>query len=311
MTRSRMRIVLAAGALLLLSAGAATASGTPPADPAAVHDGVTVAPASAPMMWLSGPFGRVRGGGPEAPAATPPDGSPLDAWLRAAPLRLDLAADATDDTSLEVISRPLDEAAAVETLSTGARAFGGPSTPGTYVIVATVRTADRGSGQAAWLVDVPDRWGDEAALLEIPAPVAVLSSGAATVSGEAGDGCHLYLCVTTGYLPPATTLPTLEIGVGEPPRVALSDGSTFVAWRGLLRSLADPGSAATRVDGGDGQTTVTSAELDGLAPPHAGEWLLQVRVEYDRERGWQWFSVRLQAGDVAAGDPHDGGVEPA
>lgn len=275
-------------ALLLAGLGAAAAgSGGEEPDP-------SPALSRAPAIDLSGPFGRVPAGTPDAPAGAAPDGSPLDTWLRAAPLHLELdQADAV--VELTVVARPFAEDAPEEVLSTGELAFAGPDTPGLSLILATLVSASHDITQHAWLVDVPAREGGIEALLDIPGPEVRLVTEAGSVAGEAGDGCYLYLCVTAGRPPAPGTLAGLAIAVGETPRLQLGDGSAMVAWRARLSSLSDvtlePIEAAETFDG----APRARPELTGLAPPQPGEWLVEVRVEYDRGRGWGWLSYRLVA----------------
>lgn len=289
-------VALSAG--WLAGVQAAEPSAAPLAEPSA-------APLEEPRVWLSGPFGRVLGTDPSSPAAAAPDGAALDTWLPAAPLQLEIAwaegdapldHPAEDDLpGLAVVWRSLEEGAPEVTLSDGETSFAGPATPGTSVIVARIRLAGGGSSEHAWLVEVPDREGGPETLLEMPGPQAVLSSTAGSVLGEPGDGCYLYLCVTAGHAPPPSALDALPLDVGEAPQLRLDDGSAMVAWQA---TLATPGERPRpRIEAAGTFTEAPAADLalSGLEPPTAGEWLLELRVEYDRERGWQWFHFRLAA----------------
>jgi len=247
-------------------------------------------PTAAPQAWLNGAFGRVAGDDPATPASAAPDGAPLDTWMRKAPLVLQVDVPFEDLLAIEVVSTPLDGGAA-EALSSGAARFAGPDTPGMSILTATITTAVHGSSQHAWLLAVPDRAGGEEALLDIPGPGAMLSSGAGSRPGEPGNGCYLYLCVDVGYQPPAASLEALPASLGETLSLRLTDGSALAGWTGSLTPLSGTGAKALEAEGRPEPATVVS--LVGLEPNAAGEWLLQVRADLDRERGWQWFLYRL------------------
>lgn len=247
---------------------------------------------STPSLWLSGPFGRVLGGDPAAPAGAAPDGRPLDTWMRAAPLVVE-ADVAVDPEGLSVTSWPLDRAGATEQLSHGAMAFAGPAVSGRHVIVASVETDADGLSQFAWLVDVPDRAGSDEALLEMPGPTARLASAAGSVDGEPGHGCYVYFCAEAGYRPPLGTLEVLPLAVGETPTLGLDDGSAMVGWTGTLEPVGQTRSERIHGSGSFPDEPQAVPLLHGLEPTVAGEWLLELRADLDRERGWQWFLYRL------------------
>jgi hypothetical protein len=197
-----------------------------------------------------------------------------------------------DLLGVEVTSSPLD-GADVERLSSGATVFAGPDTPGVFVVTATVTTAPHGPSQHAWLLAVPDRIGGEDALLDIPGPGAVLSSATASRPGEPGNGCHLYLCVDVGYQPPAASLPALPVALGETLALRLTDGSGMAGWTGSLTPLEGTAAEARESEARSPLEPAAEVRLAGLEPTTTGEWLLQVRADLDRERGWQWFLFRL------------------
>ncbi len=276
-------------AILLLSLalplGAAAADAVEP----------SATPDRAPQVWLNGAFGRVPGADPGTPAAAPPDGKPLDAWLRSAPLTLETDVAPEDLLSVEVTARPLDRAATEESLSEGATMFPGPDAPGVVIVTATVTTDPYGISRRAWLLEIPDRSGGEEALFDIPGPVAMLNSAGGGVVGEPGNGCYAYLCVDVGYETPPSSLPAMPVNVGEELTVTLSDGSAMSGWTGSLVPIGDSRAVTLQADDTFGAKPQGSAILVGLAPPTAGEWLLQVRTDFDRERGWQSFLYRLLA----------------
>lgn len=266
-------------ATTLLTSGPIAAT-EPPPDP------------TAPTLWLKGAFGRVPGGSVDDPATAAPDGRPLDAWMRDAPWEL-----ATDRPGspgvISVVARPLD-AGDEEQLSQGAGGFSGPDTPGTHLVVATLELPGEAATEHTWLVDVPDRRGGPELLWEIPGPVAVLGPAEDEVRGVPGHGCYAYLCVEAGLRPPAETLEAVRVAIGEAPALRIDDGSALVHWQGRLEPIGPAGSQSREAEG-TFEAPTADPTLVGLEPTGAGAWLLEVRVDYDRERGWQWFLFRLLA----------------
>jgi hypothetical protein len=195
--------------------------------------------------------------------------------------------------AVSVVARPLD-AGAEELLSQGAGSFSGPDAPGTHLVVATFVIPGEAATEHAWLVDVPDRSGGPELLWEIPGPVAVMGPVEDEVRGVPGHGCYAYLCVEAGLRPPAETLEPVRVAVGEAPALRIDDGSALVHWQGRLEPIGRPGIRSREAKSTFDTPTATLA-LSGLEPTGAGEWLLEVRVDYDRERGWQWFIFRLLA----------------
>ena len=170
-----------------------------------------------------------------------------------------------------------------------------PDAPGVVIVTATVTTDPYGVSRHAWLLEIPDRSGGEEALFDIPGPVAMLNSVGGVVAGEPGNGCYAYLCVDVGYEPPPSSLPGVPVSVGEVLSLTLSDGSAMSGWTGSLVAIGDGRAGTLQADDAFGAEPQASAPLIGLAPPAAGEWLLQVRTDFDRERGWQSFLYRLVA----------------
>ncbi len=162
-------------------------------------------------------------------------------------------------------------------------------------VTASLVTEPYGSSEHAWLLLVPEREGGPEALLEMPGPTAVLSSGSVTIGGEPGNGCFLYLCVDVGYRPPPSALEPVGLAIGETPALSLDDGSAMTGWTGRLTPL-DAATGGERTAEADYATDPQpTAELRGLEPGDAGDWLLEIRIDLDRERGWQWFLFRLRA----------------
>jgi hypothetical protein len=249
--------------------------------------------APSPTMWLKGPFGKVIGGPPDLPATALPDQRPLDTWMRSAYLQLLSDVEGRDVRSLHVVARPVGGSEAIE-LSDGVVGFAGPDAPGRYVITATLETAEASISEHAWLVEVPDRGGEPELLWEMPAPTALLSTvGTSDVAGIPGHGCYVYLCVEAGYRPSTDSLEPVQLAPGEHPRLRLDDGSAMVHWVARLESPAVAGTPIRQREGGSAGAPFTETELTGLVPPTPGIWLLEVRADYDRERGWQWFVFRL------------------
>jgi len=256
----------------------------------------TYEPTDGPAVWLKGAFGRVLGGDPGRPAAAPPAGKALDAFIRRAPLVLEVEMSPEDLLELTVVSRQSASGAAEERLSDGATEFEGPDVVGHSVITAAVTSVTHGRTEHAWLVDVPDREGDEEALFDITAPGVLVVSDAGAVAGSPGNGCYAYLCVDVGGPPPPDTLDPLQVGIGETLAVRTDDGSALAGWTGTLTPIGDGDGAEIKAVGALTDTVESMLTLLGLEPPHAGEWLLELRVDFDRERGWQWHAYRLVAG---------------
>ncbi len=252
-------------------------------------------PQTAPQVWLEGPFGRVAGGTVDQPAGAPPNGGALDAYIRGAPVSMEVSVPFEDLITVQVVARPIDGVAAEESLSDGATTFQGPSSPGATCIVATIETEPFGTTQHAWLVDVPDREYTQEALFEITAPGVELISDAGITVGALGDGCYLYFCADMGEPPPPETLAPLHVGVGETLALRTDDGSGLAGWNGQLTPLAGLAIDSVTANGSVTDTMETTLSLAGLEAPAAGEWLLEVRVVFDRERGHQWQTFRLDA----------------
>jgi hypothetical protein len=142
---------------------------------------------------------------------------------------------------------------------------------------------------------VPDRSGGPEVLWEIPGPVALLGPAGGEVRGVPGHGCYAYLCVEAGLRPPAATMEPVRVAVGEAPRLRIDDGSALVHWQGRLERIEQPGVPEREAEVTFPDDPSATPLLAGLEPTSAGEWLLEVRVDYDRERGWQWFLFRLLA----------------
>jgi hypothetical protein len=100
------------------------------------------------------------------------------------------------------------------------------------------------------------------------------------------------VCQEVGYRPPPAALEPLTLVAGEPLHLELDDGSAIVHWEGRLEP--QPGtSAEARVARAILDGPVAGPTLTGLEPDRPGEWLLEVRADYDRDRGWQWYLFRL------------------
>lgn len=277
-----------AGRLVAEPSGQPTEPSGQPTEPSAQ-------PAEPLQVWLRGPFGRVLGGSPDAPATAPPLGLPLDTFVRRAPLVLETGEPSLFDR-FSVASRPLSGTSPEEILSTGAVGFEGPDASGRNLIVATIAPAAGPTSQHAWLVEVPDREPPADGLYDVPAPDVVIESASGRSSGLAADGCYAYLCVEVGRLPPVSGVEALPVGVGEVVVLRLSDGSAITAWEGMLSPLGRATGETLRARDALTDTPQALVPLAGLAPPGEGEWLLDVTVVFDRERGWMRTVYRLMAG---------------
>jgi hypothetical protein len=243
-------------------------------------------PGRPPSLVLVGPFGQVAAGPLGAPAATPPDGRPLDSWVRHAPLRLEVDTDRIL-VGMRVTAEPVSGSGPLEPLSRGDLSFSGPDRPGTYRLVAETIDSAGTLAQQAWLVVVPDREPPADGIYDIPAPEVILSTVAGRVAGRLGSGCYVYLCVEAGRTPHEADLRVLPTAVGEAPSLQLGDGSIITAWKGRLTSLETGGRGRTiAASGALSDTATATAALAGLEPPGTGRWLLEMEVELDRERGW-------------------------
>jgi hypothetical protein len=276
---------------------AATAAAPDPAGSGARAGGPTAsaAPAEGPRVVLFGSFGKVPGGPTDHPAAAAPDGRPLQAWLRSEPMTLLTKVASAGPPQVVITAQEIAGDTDPVVLARDSATFPGPDRPGTYTITATFRDATAGPVQRSWLVSVPDRTGGPEALFDVPGPTGLLSSATATVAGQRGHGCYVYVCAEAGYAPPTETLEALAIAVGETPSLRLDDGSAFVHWVGDIRR-GDPGAVIETGAQAAYDDPVAGADLSGLEPRAPGRWILQVRVDYDRGRGWQWFIYRLDAG---------------
>jgi len=270
----------------LVPAARAGGQATPPPAVADTPQASASAPATAaPTVWLRGPFGRVAGGSVVDPATAPPGEQPLDTVVRGAPLVLEVERGA-HVTALVVTALPRSATAAAEPLSDGSLAFEGPDGVGSHLIVVDVTIEPGVTSQHAWLVDVPDRPAPPDGLYDIPAPEIVVRSSAGSTAGRSGSGCYAYLCVDVGNPPPAETLPVLTAKVGELITAQAADGSALTAWSGRLSSLDDPAQDDTRAKAVLAGPLENVVSLSGLEAPAAGRWLLDLEVEFDRERGW-------------------------
>jgi hypothetical protein len=283
------RVILA---IILLSTIAPIAGATAASPSESVIPDVAVDPPI--QLWLSGPFGRVEGSAVFEPATAAPASDPLDTYVKRAPMVLDAGDAPLPTRSLTVISTSI-ASGETERLSTGALAFEGPGEPGGAIIIASLQTPGGRSTRRAWLVDVPDREPPADGLYDIPAPEVIVASGATSAAGSPGNGCYLYLCVEIGRMPPAAALPSLDAEPAETLSATLSDGSAIVAWDGVLRRIGDAGGprqAASGVVTGEPEAVVN---LTGLEVPGEGDWMLTLRVVFDRDRGWMESRYRVRA----------------
>jgi hypothetical protein len=222
----------------------------------------------------------------EAPAATPPDGRPLDSWVRRAPLLLEVDTDRIL-VAVRVSAEPVSGIGPSESLSDGDLSFSGPERPGSYRLVAETTDSAGTVARQAWLVDVPDRETPADGLYDMPAPEVILSTASGQVAGRLGSGCYVYLCVEAGHAPLEADLGVLPAAVGEAPGLQLGDGSVITAWKGGLTSLETGGNGRlVEASGALSDTAAAMVGLTGLEPPATGRWLLELEVELDRERGW-------------------------
>ena len=246
------------------------------------------------VVWLKGPFGAVVGTDIEEPATAAPDARALDTWMRRATLELAVDPPLEQGATVSLRSIALDGGQVVELPLDDDRWVTAPDRPGLHTVVATVRQDGREPSEHAWLLEVPDRPGSWETLLEMPPLEASLSTANGSVVGVRGHGCYVDSCQEVGYRPPAASLAPLAVSVGEPLTLGLADGSALVHWEGRLEPQTGTRSE-TRLAEADFDGPVIGPTLVGLEPDQPGEWLLELRVDYDRERGWQWYLFRLIA----------------
>ena len=246
-------------------------------------------------LWLSGPFGRVPGGRLQEPAVGLPGEIELDVFARSAPLTLDGGPAGPIVGPVIVTAFTDSDGNAEMLLSSGDLSFKGPSSSGSWIIVAVIETEDGEGSEHAWRVRVPDHDLPEDGLIDIPAPEALLAGDAGSIAGVPGDGCYVYLCVDVGRPPALASLPTLAVAVAEPLSLTLGDGSALVAWEGSLEPLSDRPEAPVTSAGVITDTVTASVGLVGLEPPTAGDWILTLRVTFDRERGSMEYRYRVVA----------------
>lgn len=261
------------------------------------------APREGPVLWLSGPFGRIPADAQLA-ASLSSDQRSLDAWVQGAPLALDTGASRAMLRSWTVTAADPTSTTATE-LARGSSssgdltgvAFAGPEDPGSYRLGARAVTAAGETLTGTWQIEVPAQPFPQDGVLDIPAPAALLESAGGDATGWAGHGCYVFLCVEIGQLPPAQTLEEIDVVAGDAMELRLSDGSGFtlgeVSFTALVGDDDDwTGTALTRPRGPVQRVAIT-------APP-SGEWLLSLEILYDRERGFSETTFRLlskQAGD--------------
>ena len=281
MTRRTTALMLSLGLVLAV-----------PASMGAVEPLPDSAPGS--TVWLKGPFGAVIGTNPDEPATAAPDARPLDTWTRGAALELAFDPPLVAGDSLSLTSTMAESDQTVELPLEDGRWVTGPNEAGVHLVVATVESAGGDASEHAWLLEVPDRPGDWETLLEMPAIEASVSAASGAVLGVRGHGCYVGMCQEAGYRPPTASLQALTVAVDEPLQLQLDDGSALVYWEGRLEP--QPGTRAeTRLANMVFDAPVAAPLLTGLEPDRPGEWLLELRVDYDRERGWQWYLFRLIA----------------
>jgi len=243
---------------------------------------------------LRGAFGTVRGGSPDEPATAAPDARALDTWMRSATLELITETPVDPDAPPVITAVSVDSGEATELVLDQDRWLTAPDVAGSYVVTVVTSDADGADHEQAWLVDVPDREGSWDTLLQMPAIEGSLASGEDGVEGVRGHGCFVDTCQEVGLRPPVDSLQPLEVAVGEALELHLSDGSALTHWEGRLEP--QPGtSAETRFAEATFDEPVAEPTLAGLEPDVPGDWLLEVRADFDRERGWQWYLFRLAA----------------
>ncbi len=250
-----------------------------------------------PTAWLRGPFGAVPGGTVEEPATAAPDERPLDTWMRGASLGLSTDPPLETLVGWTVTARLLDTGTGPQTevvLARDARWLEAPDQPGRHLVRAVLEAEGARRSEHAWLLHVPDREGSWETLLEMPMLDAELHADGRSVAGVRGHGCYADMCQEVGLRPPTETLEPIVVSVGQPLSLELADGSALVGWKGRIEP--QPGTASeTRLAEATFDEPMAGPVLTGLEPDAAGAWLVEVRADFDRERGWQWYLYRVVA----------------
>jgi hypothetical protein len=250
-------------------------------------------PRSDEYAWLSGTFGAVVGTDPESPATAAPDGRPLATWMRRETLEFVVEPPLEDGDSV-AFTATAEDGDTIELPLAEERWVTAPDAAGQHTVVAVIERSGSEPARYAWLLDVGDRPGSWETRLTMPALEASLVAKSGSVVGDRGHGCLTGFCQEAGYRPPADSLAPLAVAVGEPLALELSDGSAIVHWQGRAEPHGDT-RGETRLAEATFDEPMAGPVLTGLEPDAAGEWLLEVRADYDRERGWQWYLFRLVA----------------
>jgi hypothetical protein len=254
------------------------------------------------VVTLNGPFGSVDRD-PSPPGADWPGASALerlDTYVHSAPLTLTLldpdltfaawsisvipvgpAGSAASGTALEARPYPPVNPELL-------RVTGPPS--GDWLLRADVTTAGRLAASYFWHLGVPDRDPPADGHVVVPAPLALLATSGATVTGVPGSGCYVDTCSDVGRAPAAKDLRQLAGTRGGVLRLKLSDSSRFVRWNVSARPVRDAASAPITLERGRDPAGIDHADF---ASPGSGNWYVTISVTFDRRRGSYTWYIRL------------------
>jgi hypothetical protein len=242
--------------------------------------------ASTVTLVADGPFGRVEGAA-TSPGAAAPDPATLpvlDAWARGTSVTLRPTSGSLSPWRASALAEPaLDPASTVDLGAGDGDAVIRLAETGLFLVRvdATIRP-DGGAleGTWWWRIAVPDR-GLPDGETGPPPPTIVLRAGAEVASLEQGSGCFLGTCGDIGGISPPELLPTIRTITAAPLSLSLSDASDMVRWSIEATRVGDTAGASTTL----GQGEDLGEPVAWVVAPPTGDWLVEVSVTYDRERG--------------------------
>jgi hypothetical protein len=253
--------------------------------PVAAADPTPTEAPSTPTLVADGPFGRVAGHptGVAGPAPDPSELVVLDAWARGASVVIRATVGTLTPWRAVLVAEPsLDQTDALELGGDGDAAITFQDA-GLFLlrVEGTIRPpGDAVEGTWWWRIAVPAR---DLPLDETgpPPPPIRLASGDDAVALEQGSGCWLGTCGDIGRVSPPDALPSVRTFVGAPLMLTLTDHSGISAWRiSAVPTAASAGEGLLL-----GQAQDTSVDEVWIPAPAAGDWIVEVSVTFDRDRG--------------------------
>lgn len=237
-------------------------------------------------LLADGAFGRVAGvvGDPGGSSPDPGTLPVLDAWARGTGITFRPSSGTLAPWHATALAEAGAEPSATIDLGGGdGDARVRLTASGLYLVAVegTIRPdGDAIDGTWWWRVAVPDRDLPDGETGP-PPPALVLASGDAIEPLEQGSGCFLGTCGDIGRVSPPDQLPTIRSIPGAPLELSLSDGSAVTDWRISARPVADTGAEGTGLGEGHGTPTTRA----WVVAPGVGDWVVEVSVTFDRDRG--------------------------